>query len=158
MPGPRVAIADIAPFESTHTILVSIPKGQSRTGKDAENGKKDDQRSGIDSTHDTCLHFSVWRRRNRDTATVHKILSGLERIGKEQQLTSSSNTKTRETTRGTIQNSRMKIQDQSKWLAFKWQTDYQGKCLSGSTKDAKNVHVSTGKTNHLLDKKSRKNH
>lgn len=59
MPGARVAIADIAPFKSTHAILVSIPKGQSRTGKDAENGKKDDQRSGIDSMHDTGFHSSV---------------------------------------------------------------------------------------------------
>lgn len=42
----RLAIADIALYKNSHAILVSVPKGQSRTGKDAENSKKDDQRSG----------------------------------------------------------------------------------------------------------------
>jgi len=43
--APGLAIADIAAFKNSHAILVSVPKEQSRTGKDAENSKKDDQQS-----------------------------------------------------------------------------------------------------------------
>lgn len=49
----RLVIADIAPFKNSHAILVPVPKGQSRTGKDANKSKKDDQRSGMGSVYDT---------------------------------------------------------------------------------------------------------
>lgn len=84
----------------------------------------------------------TWQRGNM--ATVHKVLSGLERMDKDQLFIASSNTKTRGTTRGTTQNSRIKIQNKSSWWAFKQGVDNEGKCLSGSTMDAKMCMYSRG--------------
>lgn len=43
-------------------------------------------------------------------ATVHKILTDLERVNEDEPFIASSNTKTRETTGATTQNIRMKTQ------------------------------------------------
>lgn len=46
IPAPRQAAADGAPLKNSHAILVSVPKGHGRTGKNAENSNEEDQRSG----------------------------------------------------------------------------------------------------------------